>query len=275
MRIVTFNVNSIRKRLESGQIQRLVKKHQPDIIGLQETKVIDAEFPVNAIKELGYDIIYFGQPTHYGVALMARHQMVDSYKNFPDTAKDDQRRLIGARFPLKNGKDLFIINGYFPQGENLSHPVKFPYKRWFYARLNQHLQTEYSPKDYVCVIGDMNVAPQDIDIGIGETNMKRWLQQGKCAFLPEEREMLRELMQWGLNDSYRLCHPNNSDRFSWFDYRSRGFDTDPRRGLRIDLITATDSLQRRCQDAGIDYEIRGMKVPSDHAPVWADFDIDI
>lgn len=273
MRIITFNVNSVRKRLESGQIQQLIKKHQPDIVGLQETKVIDAEFPVKDIEKLGYDVIYFGQPTHYGVALMVRHQAMDIYKNFPGTAQDEQRRLIGARLPLKSGKNLFLINGYFPQGENRDHPIKFPYKQWFYNRLNEHLRAEYSARDYVCIIGDMNVAPQDMDIGIGETNMKRWLQQGKCAFLPEERKMLQQLMEWGLHDSYRLCHPDNDDIFSWFDYRSRGFESNPRRGLRIDLITATDSLQRRCQGAGIDYEIRAMKVPSDHAPVWADFDI--
>ena len=273
MRIVTFNVNSIRKRLESGQIQRLVRKDNPDIIGLQEIKVTDAEFPRHSIEELGYDVIFFGQPTHYGVALMARHEMRDGYKGFPNSNVQEQRRLVGANFPLKDGRELFIINGYFPQGENRAHPRKFPYKKWFYARLMEHLKAQYSPDAYVCLIGDMNVAPEDADVGLGAESVKRWLQQGKCAFLPEEREMLRTLMDWGFEDSYRLCHPSDGDTFSWFDYRSRGFERDPKRGLRIDLILSTKSLQKRCRGAGIDYDIRAMQTPSDHAPVWAEFDI--
>ena len=273
MKIVTFNVNSIRKRLESGQIQRLVEKYNPDIIGLQEIKVTDADFPRRSIESLGYDVLFFGQPTHYGVAIMARHKMLDGYTGFPDSDAQEQRRLVGARFPLQSGKGLFIINGYFPQGENRDHPQKFPYKKWFYARLMEHLNTQYSPDAYVCIIGDMNIAPQDADVGIGAENAKRWLQQGKCAFLPEEREMLKTLMDWGLKDSYRLCHPSDSDTFSWFDYRSRGFERDPKRGLRIDLILSTKSLHQKCRAAGIDYDIRSMETPSDHAPVWAEFDI--
>lgn len=273
MKIISFNVNSIRKRLESKQLQKLITKHSPDIIGMQETKVTDEDFPLREIQQLGYDVVYLGQKTHYGVALMTRHPMEDVYKNLPGSPADDQKRLVGARFPLESGKDLFVINAYFPQGENRSHPEKFPYKQNFYARLMRHLNKKYSPDSYVSIIGDMNIAPQDVDIGIGEENAKRWLKQGKCAFLPEEREMMKKLLTWGLHDSFRVCQPDNHDAYSWFDYRSRGFETDPKRGLRIDLILNTASLQEKCTETGIDYAIRGLKPSSDHAPVWASFDI--
>jgi exodeoxyribonuclease-3 len=118
----------------------------------------------------------------------------------------------------------------------------------------------------------MNVAPLDLDIGIGPDNAKRWLRDGKCSFLPEEREWLAGLLGWGLCDTFRLRHPEVDDRFSWFDYRSRGFEREPRRGLRIDLMLATAGLQSRVTDAGIAYDIRAMEKPSDHCPIWVDFD---
>jgi exodeoxyribonuclease-3 len=119
----------------------------------------------------------------------------------------------------------------------------------------------------------MNVALTDLDIGIGEDNAKRWLRSGKCSFLPEEREWLQALTDWGLEDTYRRLHPEVADRFSWFDYRSRGFEREPKRGLRIDLVLVTPPLGKRLLDADIDYEIRAMDRPSDHCPVWATFDL--
>ena len=121
-------------------------------------------------------------------------------------------------------------------------------------------------------MGDINVAPIDLDIGIGEVNAKRWLKTGKSAFLPEEREWVDQLMAWGLIDSYRLLNPKVADRFSWFDYRSKGFEDEPKRGLRIDLIMITKPLVDRLINAGIDYNIRGMEKPSDHAPIFIELD---
>ncbi|HHU8886922.1 TPA: exodeoxyribonuclease III, partial [Escherichia coli] len=111
--------------------------------------------------------------------------------------------------------------------------------------------------------------PGDLDIGIGEENRKRWLRTGKCSFLPEEREWMERLMSWGLVDTFRHANPQTADRFSWFDYRSKGFDDN--RGLRIDLLLASQPLAECCVETGIDYEIRSMEKPSDHAPVWATF----
>ena len=108
-----------------------------------------------------------------------------------------------------------------------------------------------------------------LDIGIGEENRKRWLRTGKCSFLPEEREWMERLLGWGLVDTFRTANPATQDRFSWFDYRSKGFDDN--RGLRIDLLLASAPLAERCIETGIDYDIRSMEKPSDHAPVWATF----
>ncbi len=122
-------------------------------------------------------------------------------------------------------------------------------------------------------MGDINISPEDCDIGIGEPNRLRWLKTGRCSFLPEEREWLATLKNWGLVDSFRHLNPSVNDRFSWFDYRSRGFEDEPKRGLRIDVILATAALQARFKDAGIDYELRGMEKPSDHAPIWLELNV--
>ena len=122
-------------------------------------------------------------------------------------------------------------------------------------------------------MGDMNISPSDQDIGIGEDNKKRWLRTGKCSFLPEEREWLDTLYSWGLKDTYRVIHPEDSETYSWFDYRSKGFEREPKRGLRIDLITATSALSDKVIGSGVDYEIRAMEKPSDHCPIWTEFSL--
>ena len=141
----------------------------------------------------------------------------------------------------------------------------------YYKELIKHLKKNYEPKAILMVMGDLNISPQDIDIGIGEENKKRWLRTGKCSFLPEEREMLGKLTSWGLQDSYRTINPEVDNKFSWFDYRSKGFDDEPKRGLRIDHIWVTEKLNSLVKEVGIDYDIRGMEKPSDHAPVWTEF----
>lgn len=271
MKIVSFNVNGLRARLH--QLEALIDSHQPEIIGLQETKVHDSEFPLAAVEALGYRVIYHGGKAHYGVALLSRHEPLEHEKGFPAEDGDAQRRLLIARYPLSDGRSLRVVNGYFPQGENRDHPTKFPNKRQFYANLQDWLQRFADPQDLLVVMGDMNVAPLEADVGIGSNNARRWLQTGKCCFLPEEREMLQGITDWGLNDTYRAHYPEVNDRFSWFDYRSRGFAQEPKRGLRIDLVLATSPLLEHCVGAGIDYEIRGMQKPSDHCPVWAEFSL--
>ncbi|WP_342245161.1 exodeoxyribonuclease III [Pseudomonas sp. OTU5201] len=266
MKIVSFNINGLRAR--PHQLEALIAKHQPDVIGLQETKVSDEQFPEAEIRQLGYHVHYYGQKGHYGVALLSRQEPLSLSKGFPGDAEDAQRRFIYGTFADAQGNPVTVMNGYFPQGESRDHPVKFPAKERFYADLQVLLEQQFQPSQSLVVMGDINISPEDCDIGIGEENRKRWLKTGKCSFLPEEREWLARLKSWGLVDSFRQLNPEVNDRFSWFDYRSRGFEDTPKRGLRIDVILASQPLQARLKDAGIDYDLRGMEKPSDHAPIW-------
>ena len=267
MKVVSFNINGLRARLP--QLQALIDTHHPDIIGLQEIKVHDEAFPRADVEAMGYHVYFHGQKAHYGVALLCKQQPVIVTRGFPGDDEEAQRRMISARFELEDGRQLTVMNGYFPQGESRDHPTKFPAKAKFYADLQQQLETGHSPDDELIVMGDLNISPEESDIGIGEANRKRWLRDGKCSFLPEEREWLQRLKQWGLHDSFRALHPDVDNRFSWFDYRSKGFDEN--RGLRIDLILATAPLLARLSDADIDYPLRAFEKPSDHAPIWATF----
>ncbi|WP_417514779.1 exodeoxyribonuclease III [Marinobacter sp.] len=270
MMFVSFNVNSIRTRLH--QLEALIESHNPDVIGLQETKVRDEEFPVEAIRELGYHVHYHGQKTHYGVALLSRTEPEKVFKGYPGDEEDAQRRLITGQFII-NGQKLTVINGYFPQGESRNHPVKFPAKEKFYADLMAYLDELNKQSGHVMIMGDMNISPTDKDIGIGPDNAKRWLRTGKCSFLPEEREWLAQVESRGYTDVFRHLHPDDAQTFSWFDYRSKGFEREPKRGLRIDLIMASDSLLSKAYEAGVSYDFRGMERPSDHCPVWAKFEL--
>lgn len=271
--VVSFNINSLRARLH--QLEAVIKQHQPELILLQETKVQDADFPIESIHALGYQVEFHGQKTHYGVATLSKLPLVSVQKGYPWDDESAQRRFIHSRYQLADGKTIDVMNGYFPQGEERAHPVKFPYKERFYKELNDYLAT-ISPSNLAILGGDMNISHTDYDVGIGEVNAKRWLRTGKCSFLPEEREWFDQLMQWGWTDTYRHQHPNpaESERsYSWFDYRSKGFEDTPKRGLRIDLLLASAPLQGRLLSTGIDYVTRGMDKPSDHAPVWATFDV--
>ncbi len=271
MKLVTFNINGIRAR--PHQLQRIAEELAPDVIGLQETKVRDEEFPREMVEALGYHVVYHGQKGHYGVALLSRQPPLSISLGFPHDGAEAQRRLVTATYACPGGTELTVINGYFPQGESRDHPVKFPAKQKFYADLIDHLGKCYDPTQRVAVMGDFNISHTDRDIGIGEDNSKRWLRTGKCSFLPEERDWFDRLLGWGLTDLWRAQHPETNDRFSWFDYRSRGFEREPRRGLRIDGILGTTAVTDRLVDAGIDYGIRAMEKPSDHCPVWITLDV--
>ena len=266
IKIISFNVNGIRSRL--NQLSQVLEKHNPDIIGLQETKVSNEEFPFKDIENLGYNAHIHGQKGHYGVAFLTKITPSKVQCGFPHDSLDCQRRMIHGQFEINN-QILHVINCYFPQGEGRAHPTKFPAKKKFYADLLDYLTKNFNKDDAVIVMGDMNVAHKDIDVGIKPENAKRWLKTGKSAFLPEEREWLQALFDWGLTDSYRDNKPQDST-YSWFDYRSRGFDQDPKIGLRIDLILISDAAKSICIDSGIDLEARGHEKPSDHCPIWID-----
>ena len=217
MKIVSFNINSIRAR--PHQVEAIVKKHNPDAIGFQETKVHDDDFPYDIPESLGYKAHIHGQKGHYGVAIFTKDDPYSVNKGFETDTEESQKRFISVTLK-KERKKIHILNGYFPQGEERDHPVKFPYKVKFYKDLLKHIKKNFDPKDYLVVMGDLNISPQDIDIGIGEENKKRWLRTGKCSFLPEEREMLSKLTKWGLFDSYRTLYPEKDDEYSCLLYTS-------------------------------------------------------
>lgn len=269
MRFVTFNANGIRARLH--QIETITESHAPDVLALQETKVEDGLFPMEAVQAMGYPyVVIHGQKGHYGVALLSKFAPTDVQCGFPWRETDQQRRFVTARYEI-GGRLVRVINGYFPQGEKRDHPVKFPAKRLYYQDLLRWLRERCDPGEPLLLSGDLNVAPEDRDIGIGEDNRKRWLREGKTSFLPEEREWLEAVMAWGFTDTYADWTGAGERLYSWFDYRSRGFERDPKRGLRIDFVLATRTLADAVDGCGIDYEIRGGVKPSDHCPVWCRF----
>lgn len=268
MKVVSFNINGLRARLH--QLQALIDKHQPDVIGLQETKVHNEAFPLKDVEAMGYKVYFHGQKAHYGVAMLCKKEPLDVQYGFPSDDEDAQKRMIMVTSPSDSGKTVRILNGYFPQGENVEHEVKYPAKRKFYQDLMGYLE-QHTPEEDIIVMGDINISPTDDDIGIGEPNRKRWLKTGKCSFQPEEREWLSKLMNWGFVDTFRTLHPEENEKFSWFDYRSKGFDDN--RGLRIDVILATAALASQCKVSDVDYPLRGIEKPSDHAPIWAEFDL--
>jgi len=269
MKIASFNVNSIRTRMDL--VCEYLRTESPDILGLQETKVIDPDFPIEPLADLGYEVNFFGQKGYHGVAMLSRTEPDFIQKGFVTDTEEDQKRLILGRFTTDDGKNLVVINGYFPQGENRSHATKFPAKQKFYADL-MTLLGEYSPEDRLLVMGDFNIAPTDLDIGIDPKNAKRWLSSGKCSFLPEEREWIGRMADWGLVDSFREKNPEVSDMYSWFDYRSGGY---PERGLRIDQIWVTEPLMETVTAVGIDYHLREQERPSDHCVIYSDFNLSL
>ena len=271
MKIISFNINGLRARLH--QLQAIIDKHQPDIIGLQEIKVHNDAFPVEAVEAMGYHVYFHGQKAHYGVAMLCKKEANVVKMGFSSDTEDSQKRMVMVETTNQQGEKVTVLNGYFPQGDNIAHETKYPYKRQFYKDLMTYLNDNHKPDEHVVIMGDINISPSDLDIGIGEPNQKRWLKTGKCSFQPEERKWLATLMDWGFKDTFRELHPTRTERYSWFDYRSKMFDDDPKRGLRIDHIMVSNNLSESISDVGIDYDSRAMEKPSDHCPVWVDLNI--
>ena len=267
MKIISFNINSVRAR--PHQIEHLRDTFDPDVIGLQETKVNDPEFPIDLINEIGYHAEFWGQKGHYGVAILSKNKPISTVKGFIDDSEDDQKRFIQSTFQYGD-QELIVMNGYFPQGENINHETKFPKKVKFYSDLKEHINNLKKTSSNMIIMGDFNVSPEDIDIGIGEQNAKRWLREGKTSFQPQEREMWNNIKDLGFVDTWREVYPAESSIYSWFDYRSRMFDQNPKRGLRIDHILLSENLKGNIHEVGIDYDARAMEKPSDHCPVWLD-----
>ncbi len=254
MKIVTWNVNSIRVRLP--KLLSWLEHNQPDIMCLQETKVVDTGFPLADIQAAGYHCEFIGQKSFNGVAILSRSEASNVTKSLPGDDSDQDKRFIAAQI-----EDIQIINVYVPNGSEVGSE-KYQYKLNWYRRLREYLDTAFDPKQPLLICGDFNVAPDDRDVW----DVKQWT--GKLHFSEPEKQAHQELMAWGLKDALRLHHPDPGI-YTWWDYRSMGFQRGL--GLRIDHILITDSLALRCSDVVVDRNERKSERPSDRAPVTGVF----
>ncbi len=267
IRIICFNINGLRAR--PHQLAALKDKYDPDIIALQEIKVSDEDFPASIPEDLGFKYYNYGQKGFHGVAIFSKQNPTNVIKGLDGGDDEAQKRFIQCDYTTNAGP-LSVCNSYFPQGENRKHPDKFPYKDRYYKRITKHIE---SLDTNIVLTGDFNIAPNRNDIGMNEDGIKRWLSQGHTAFLPEEIVWYEKLTNLGLKDIWRERNPD-STKCSWFDYRSRGFDQNPKRGLRIDHFLLSKNLENKYINSEIDHELRGMEKPSDHCPVVLDLDVE-
>ena len=249
MRLVTWNVNSLKVRLP--QLIDWLARCQPDVVCLQETKLEDAAFPLGEIQAAGYHAVFAGQKTYNGVAVLSKTPPTDVAADNP-FFPDPQRRLLAATIG-----DIRIICAYVPNGQAVDSD-KYAYKLAWLAALERWLADQLSTTPNLVLAGDFNIAPEDRDVH----NPAAWAGQILCS--PAERAAFQHLVSLGLSDSFRLF-PQAEKSFSWWDYRRLGFQRNV--GLRIDHILLSSALAEHCTAARIDREARRRERPSDHAPV--------
>lgn len=250
MKVATWNVNSIRSRVE--RVVAWTEREMPDVLCFQEIKTTDELFPRARFEDLGYHVETFGQPTYNGVAILSRTRPKDVERGLPGDAPDAQKRLIAATV-----KGLRIVNVYVPNGQS-PESDKFVFKLEWLVRLRDWLNTVADPKDPLLLLGDFNIAPDERDVHDPE----RW--RGKVHFHPLEHAALARITEWGLFDLFRKHHTEGGF-YSWWDYRQLAFPKNY--GLRIDLVLGTAPLLDRCKGSAIHRDERKGEGPSDHAPV--------
>ena len=255
MKIATWNVNSLKVRLP--HVLDWLAASQADVLALQETKLTDDQFPVQAFQDAGYRAAFAGQKTYNGVALVTRAEPVDVITDIPGLG-DPDRRILGATVGDVRVLDLYVVNGQEVGSD------RYAYKLEWLARVTEHVARELAIHPRVVVLGDFNIAPEDRDVHDPEA----WREQILCS--TPERDALQRLLALGMADAFRLFEqPEKS--FSWWDYRAAAFRRNL--GLRIDLILASPALRDRCTACVIDKAPRKLERPSDHAPVVATFDL--
>jgi exodeoxyribonuclease-3 len=253
MRIVSWNINSLRKRQE--RLLNWLASTQPDVVCLQETKCTDEQFPALDIRAAGYHSAFHGQKSYNGVAILSKNEPHDIRPSLCDEEEDPQARVIGATIgPVR------VYSIYAPNGQAVGSTA-YDYKMKWYGRLRSCLQREKAGQPLV-VCGDFNVAPNDEDVYDPD------LWRGAIMCSDGERKAFGELCGIGLLDTLRLHH-RETGLFTWWDYRMLSFPKN--RGLRIDAVLASKTLATKCIAAGIDRDMRKGKEPSDHAPIWAEF----
>ncbi len=251
--IATWNVNSLRVRLP--HVLDFLQVHQPDVLALQETKLPDADFPIDAFKEIGLNVVFSGQRTYNGVAIISRAKVNDVITDFPDFV-DPQRRLLMAVV-----QGICILNIYVPNGESVESE-KYQYKLNWLSHLTHFIKKQLKKYPDLVVLGDFNIAPKEIDV----RNPESW--EGKVLFSQPERQAFQALLDLGLVDLFRAKNPTEQ-AYSWWDYRMNAFKRNL--GLRIDHILCSQPLYARSKSGSIDKAPRALQRPSDHAPVIAQF----
>ena len=257
VKVATFNANSIRSRLE--QVLGWLQREAPDVLCIQETKVQDAEFPRDSFVDIGYHVVFRGQKAHAGVAIASRQQAAQVTFGLDDGGEPDEARLVAA---VIGG--IAVVNTYVPQGRDVDSP-HFQYKLEWLARLRDWFQRHYVPSEPLLWMGDLNVAPEPIDVH----DPKRL--KDHVDFHPEARAALERIREWGFVDVLRKHCPGEG-QYTYWDYRVRG-SLERNLGWRVDHIWATEPLAVHSTCSWIDVEARRAERPSDHTFVVAEFAI--
>lgn len=257
LKIATWNVNSIKARKE--RFAAWLQRHEPDVLCLQELKVEADAFPHELATAAGYRSLLNAQRTYNGVAILAKRELVDPQHGFGEgSAVDDpQARHVEATVAGIRVISLYVPNGGDGAGE------KWTYKLAWLERLLAYLARTHDPRKPLVLCGDLNIAPDDKDVARPD----EWRNTVLC--LPEVRRAFERLIEWGLVDVVRKHHPDGGV-YSYWDYRMLGFQKG--NGIRIDHVLATAPLANVCVSAAVDRDERKGKLPSDHAPVYAQFD---
>jgi exodeoxyribonuclease III len=250
-------VNSLRARLP--HVINWLREVSPDILALQEIKLQDIQFPHDAIREAGYQALVSGQKAYNGVAIFFKNIILNEVITDIPELNDHSRRLLGATI----NNQIRILNLYVPNGEHISSE-KYQYKLNWLQKFDQFLKNELEKYPYLIILGDFNIAPEEIDVH------DPTLFAGQVLFSELEREAYRSLLQKGFNDCFRHFNPTDKS-FTWWDYRLNAFKRNL--GVRIDHILASQAFMSSCKKCYIDKIPREWERPSDHTPVIAEFHI--
>lgn len=254
MRIVTWNVNSLNARID--RVVEWLDLLRPDVLCLQETKLSNEDFPHEIFNTLGYETAHHGQGQWNGVAILSKVGLHDVHHDFADGAEPD----VDARIIWATCGGVRLASCYVPNGRSLDDD-HYQYKLGWLDRLLADLALNTTPDKPICVVGDFNIAPDDRDVHAPAS------LEGATHVSQPERDKLTALETWGLSDVFR-DHHDEADLYSWWDYRDGNFHK--RKGLRIDLILASQVVRTRTSRVFVDRNARKGKLPSDHAPVVAD-----
>ncbi len=255
MKIASWNVNSLKIRLP--QVLQWLEYAKPDVLALQEIKQINKDFPLAEIEAAGYSAVCSGQKTYNGVAILSRAALQDTQTDI-DGLDDPQRRILAATVGDVRVLNLYVVNGQEVDSE------KYHYKLTWLQHVSAYIKAQLQRYPRMVILGDFNIAPDDRDVH----DPAAWREKILCS--TKERAALQDILALGFSDTFRRFEQEAAS-FSWWDYRAAAFRRNL--GLRIDLVLASQALAERCRAAGIDKQPRSWERPSDHVPVWAEFDV--